>query len=542
MADVPDATAATDSPLPDPRTQSAPGAGASAAFFAAGSSGSAGSPDTAASPASAGGAVEKRGIEPVPEHERHGRIRELFPTWIAANISVLLLTMGAGLVVHNHLNLWQTLIVAGFASVLSFGLCGLLSLSGKWGGAPGAMLSRAVFGVRGNYFPGMILWVARFGWETLNAVTGAYAVLTVLHLLFGVHGNTALVIATLLAFVGCTFVVSGMGRKVLNVCNTWSTYLFGLFSILVLGYLVTTVDWGEILSRPAGDTALMLAGVGTIAAGGISWIPTGPDFARYLPRTASGGRVVATTVSGAGLVQVPMVLMGGVMAVGRPGLAATDDPVSFLGDVLPMWLAVPYLVTAVVGMLLINSLSMYSAGFTAQTMGVKLPRAWAVSINAGISLVGGLLLMLVAKSFYGSFVTFLTLLAVSFSAWVGVYAVDMVRRRRMATPYDPEGLMDTGRTSRYWYRGGFCWQAMTSWGLALLAGLGFTEVDWFTGPLAGTWIGRNGLGWAATVVLAAAVHAVLPTPHERAAEPHADAGAEAADAVRPGNTREGGAR
>ena len=100
---------------------------------------------------------------------------------------------------------------------------------------------------------------------------------------------------------------------------------------------------------------------------------------------------------------------------------------SFIGSMLPIWLAVPYLITALVGMVLINSLSMYSAGFTAQTIGVKLPRAMAVSINAVISLVGGLFMMLVAKDFFGPFISFLTLLAVSFSAWIGVFGVDMAR-------------------------------------------------------------------------------------------------------------------
>ncbi|WP_435857109.1 purine-cytosine permease family protein [Streptomyces mobaraensis] len=467
----------------------------------------------------AASAIETRGIEPVPDHERHGRVRELFPTWVAANISVLLLTMGAALIVFNSLNFWQVLIVAACAALVSFGLVGVLSVSGKWGGAPGAMLSRATFGVRGNLFPGAILWVARFGWETINAVTGAYAVLTVLDLVFGVKSNTALIVVTLLAFVACTFLVSGMGRKALNVCNTWSTYLFGVFSVLVLAYLIANIKWDEVFSKPAGTTAMMVAGIGTIAAGGISWVPTGPDFARYLPHSASGKKIVGTTISGAGLVMVPMVLMGAVMAVSTPDLANAADPVSFLGDILPTWLAVPYLITAIVGMLLINSLSMYSAGFTAQTMGVKLPRAMAVSINAVISLVGGLMLMLVAKSFLSSFITFLILLAVSFSAWIGVYAVDMFRRRSRAVRYDPEALMDTGRTSRYWYVGGFCWQAMTAWGVALLAGLSFTDCAWFTGPLATTFVGKYGLGWAATIVISAIVMAALPTPRENGTAP-----------------------
>ncbi|MCX4696808.1 cytosine permease [Streptomyces sp. NBC_01408] len=450
--------------------------------------------------------VETRGLEPVPDGERTGRVRELVPTWVAANISVLLLTMGAGLVIFNKLNIWQVLVVAVAAPVVSYGIVGLISIAGKRGGAPGMALSRAVFGQRGNLFPGALIWVARWGWETINAVSGAYAVLTVLDLLFGIKSNTTLIVITLLFFVGCTFVVSGLGINALRVCSKWSTYLFGAFSVLVLGYLVATTDWSAVFGKPAGSTAMMIAGIGTIAAGGISWVPSGPDFTRYLPRTASSKGLVGATIGGAGVVVLPMVLMGAVMAVGTPDLATAQDPVSFIGELLPTWIAVPYLLVALVGMLLINSMSMYSAGFTAQTLGIKVPRAWAVSVNAVISLVFGFLLMVVATSFFGSFISFLTLLAVAFSAWIGVFGVDMLRR----TSYDGPALLDTTRTSAYWYRGGYAWQAMTAWALALVVGLLFTSVDWFSGPLATTWIGENGLGWVAGIVTSGVLYAVLP--------------------------------
>ncbi|MFG3487513.1 cytosine permease [Streptomyces sp. NPDC047972] len=467
------------------------------------------------------GALETRGLEPVPDDERTGRVRELFPTWVAANISVLLLTMGAGLIVFNGLNFWQVLAVAVAAPVLSYGIVGLISIAGKRGGAPGMALSRAVFGQRGNLFPGALIWVARWGWETINAVTGAYAVLTVLDLLFGVRSNTVLIVVTLLLFVTCTFLVSGLGINALRVCSKWSTYLFGAFSVLVLVYLVANTDWSAVFAKPAGSTAMMIAGIGTIAAGGISWVPSGPDFTRYLPRTASSRAMVGSTVGGAGIVVLPMVLMGAVMAVSTPDLASAQDPVSFIGELLPMWISVPYLVIALIGMLLINSMSMYSAGFTAQTLGIKVSRAAAVSVNAVISLVFGFLLMVVATSFIGSFISFLTLLAVAFSAWIGVFGVDMLRRRS----YDATALMDTTRTSAYWYRGGFAWQAMTAWAVALLAGLLFTKVDWFSGPLASSWIGENGLGWAATIVVAGLLHAVLPrTPSAGSATPAEPAG------------------
>ncbi|MFC9339430.1 cytosine permease [Streptomyces sp. NPDC057020] len=467
------------------------------------------------------GAMETRGLEPVPDAERTGRVRELFPTWVAANISVLLLTMGAGLIVFNGLNFWQVLAVAVAAPVLSYGIVGLISIAGKRGGAPGMALSRAVFGQRGNLFPGALIWVARWGWETINAVTGAYAVLTVLDLLFDVKSNTFLIVVTLLLFVTCTFLVSGLGINALRVCSKWSTYVFGAFSVLVLVYLVANTDWSAVFDKPAGSTAMMVAGIGTIAAGGISWVPSGPDFTRYLPRTASSRAMVGSTVGGAGIVVLPMVLMGAVMAVSTPDLASAQDPVSFIGELLPMWISVPYLVIALLGMLLINSMSMYSAGFTAQTLGIKVSRAAAVSVNALISLVFGFLLMVVATSFIGSFISFLTLLAVAFSAWIGVFGVDMLRRRS----YDAVALMDTTRTSAYWYRGGFAWQAMTAWAVALVAGLLFTRVDWFSGPLASSWIGENGLGWAATIVVAGVLYAVLPrTPAQEPVEPAESAG------------------
>ncbi|QNS03877.1 cytosine permease [Streptomyces xanthii] len=462
------------------------------------------------------GALETRGIEPVPDAERTAKTRELFPTWVAANISVLLLTMGASLVVAYKLNFWQAVVVAIAAPVVSYGLVGLIGIAGKRGGAPGMALSRAVFGQRGNLLPGSLIWVARWGWETINAVTGAYAVLTVLDILFGIKQNNFLVIVTLLLFVVATFAISGLGINAVQKCNKYATYLFGVFSVLVLIYLIVDTDWSKVFHQPAGSTSLMVAGIGMIAAGGVSWIPTSPDFTRYLPRTASAAAIVRNSIGGAGIVVLPMVLMGAVMAVSTPDLASAADPVSFLGDFLPLWIAVPYLLIALVGMLLINAMSMYSAGFTAQTLGFKVPRHWAVSINALISLIFGAILMLVATSFMGSFIAFLSLLAVAFSAWVGVFGADMFTRKH----YDAAALIDTTRSSAYWYKGGFSPAAVIAWALGLVAGLLFTSSDWFSGPLASNnFLGEYGLGWVVTIVVSGLLYLVLPKPADTTTAP-----------------------
>jgi len=454
-------------------------------------------------------ALETHGLEPVPERERTARTGDLFPTWVAANISVLLLTVGAGLAVSYGLNFWQALAVGVTAPVVSYGLVGLVSLAGRRGGAPGMALSRAVFGQRGNLLPGALIWVARWGWETINAVTGAYALLTVLDIVFGVHGGTALIVVTLLLFVAATFAISGLGINAVRRCTRWASWLFGAFSVLVLARLAVRTDWGAVLGQDAGPTSAMITGIGLVAAGGISWVPSSPDFTRYLPATASSAAIVRNTVGGAGVVVLPLVLMGVVMASATPDLASAPDPVSFLGEVLPLWLAVPYLLIALVGTLLINSMSMYSAGFTAQTLGFRVPRHWAVSVNAVISLVLAGALMLAATSFLGTFVAFLSLLAVAFSAWAGVFGTDMLRR----TSYDGEALLDTTPAGAYWYRHGFSPAAVTAWAAGLGAGLLFTRSDWFTGPLASNNpIGAYGCGWAATITVSGLLYAALPKP------------------------------
>lgn len=106
-------------------------------------------------------------------------------------MTVLLLTVGAGLIVFGGLNPCQVALVAVMAPVIGYGMVGAVSIAGPRGGAPGLALSRAVFGQRGNLLPGALIWVARWGWETVNAVTGAYGLLAACDLLFSVRADAS---------------------------------------------------------------------------------------------------------------------------------------------------------------------------------------------------------------------------------------------------------------------------------------------------------------------------------------------------------------
>jgi len=459
-------------------------------------------------------ALETRGIEPVPVDERHGRPAQLFWVWFAANISILGLPLGATLVALG-LTVWQAVIVAAIGSVGSFAIVGAVSIAGRRGGAPGLTLSRAVFGARGNIGPTAVSLISRLGWETVNTTTAAFALLSLCTILFGASPAAAdhpvLTIACIAVFVLLTVVVSGLGHAVLVSVQRWATWVFGALNIVVGAFLVATVDWAAVGAATPAPVGTMIAGVGIIAAGtGIGWANASADVSRYQAPGVPAGSLVLSAAAGAGIPLVLLISLGSMLAAGDPALADAGDPVAAIRAMLPTWMAVPYLVAAFGGLLLSNHLSVYSAGLTTLTLGLRMPRVYAVVVDVVVTFVGAIYFILVADDFYGPFIAFISLLAVPITAWVGVFATDMLHRHH----YAPAALMDVRRTSAYWYRGGIEWRAVTAWAAAIVTGYLFvtagpSDAPWFSGPLAGSWLGENGLGWVITFVVAAGLYGAL---------------------------------
>ena len=113
--------------------------------------------------------VESRGLDPVPDKDRHGRPAELFWVWFAANLGIIGIVYGA-IIASLGLDLWQGTVVAIVGSALSFLLVGVLGVAGKRAGLPMLVLSRLPFGRSGNIGPAAVSWVSLVGWETVTAV------------------------------------------------------------------------------------------------------------------------------------------------------------------------------------------------------------------------------------------------------------------------------------------------------------------------------------------------------------------------------------
>src|SRR5215469_16436070 len=443
-------------------------------------------------------AVELRGIEPVPDQDRHGRPFELFWIWFAANIGILGIVYGAILSAAG-LNLWQSALVAFTGSAGSFLLVGVLSVAGKWGGAPGLTLSRAPFGVRGNLGPTLLSWLSLVGWETISVITAAYALLG----LFAILGLPPNRIWTVVSLILIALLVVGaglLGHATLVWIQRAATWIFGLLTLVIVIFLIGKTNWALVARAAPGPwDSGVLATFSIIAAGtGISWINAGADYARYLPRRFRARGIIFWTTFGSTVPLFVLIMVGVLLSSRVGGLASSANPVQDIGNALPSWMAIPYLLTAIGGLIAAADLSIYSSGLNLLAMGFKLARYKTVILDGILMIAGSVLVMLVAQSFFAPFESFLQLLADGLAAWGAIFLIDMLLRRG----YDMGGLRDGGRHSVYYYTGGIHLPAVIAWVLGILVGLLFTASPWFTGPFAKGVFAQSSLGYILGFVVA----------------------------------------
>ena len=449
--------------------------------------------------------IELRGIEPVSDQDRHGRPFELFWVWFAANIGILGIVYGAILSAAG-LNLWQSALVALSGSAGSFLLVGALSVAGKWGGAPSLTLSRAPFGIRGNLGPTLLSWLSLVGWETISVITAAYALLGLLAIL-GLRSDTLWTVISLVAISLLVVAAGLLGHATLVWIQRAASWVFGLLTLLIVVFLIAKTNWTVIFAtRPGPWDSGVLATFSIIAAGtGIGWMNAGADYARYLPRHFGSSGIIFWTTFGSTVPLFVLIMVGALLSSSVGGLASATNPVQAIGTALPSWMAIPYLLTAIGGLIAAADLSIYSSGLNLLALGLKVARYKTVLLDGCLMIAGSAMVLLVAQNFFAPFESFLQLLADGLMAWGAVFLVDMLLRRG----YDSQGLLDPGRSGRYYYAGGVHWPALLAWLVGIGVGLAFTSSPWFTGPFARGIFAASSLGYLLGFVVAGVMYWLL---------------------------------
>ena len=411
--------------------------------------------------------IERAGIEIIPESQRTAKPRDLFWPWFAANVSVFGMSYGS-FVLGFGISFWQATLVSIVGIVVSFLLCGLIAIAGKRGSAPTMVLSRAAFGVHGQKVPGIVSWLTSIGWETFLAIMAVLATATVITQLGGPGDSVALKIIATVVVAALIVAASVLGYHTIMKMQSVLTWVTGAVTILYVILASSRVDMRAVLSIPDGSIGAVIGALVMVMTGfGLGWINIAADWSRYQKRTASDGAIVFWNTFGGAIAPVILVVFGLLLGGSDPQLmeAVGADPIGALAAILPMWVLVPFLLTAVLALVSGAVLGIYSSGLTLISLGIRIPRPAAAGIDGIILTLGTIYVVFFAADFLGPFQSFLITLGVPLAAWAGILIADILRRRR---DYDEAALFDPN--GRY---GAWDWTSIGTMAVASIIGWGF---------------------------------------------------------------------
>ncbi|MEV0639737.1 cytosine permease [Streptomyces sp. NPDC050619] len=461
-------------------------------------------PATATSPPDSGGdlpgRVEARGIDHIPDAERHGRPRELFWVWFAAQITYLYFILG-GVILLLGLTVWQSVLVIVVGNLYWAGV-GALAISGPPSGTPSVVVTRAMYGVRGNRpLSAGIGWLVAIAYEAVNLALGALAGFALAdHLGLTVSGPVK--VAVLLVTAVLTFSVSVYGHATIVRISPYCTAVLALVMVLLAVFVLRETDTGYVPEAPlhGGDLlATLSVGVAIIAAVPLSWA-NGADYARYLPRTVSLPRVLTYTALGGFLPAVGLGVLG-VLAGTRIDMA---DPQTNLAEIVPGWFYPLFLFVIVFSSITNNILTAYSSGLCLQSMGLRVSRARSVFLDAALSMALAAYALFV-HDFTDSLSRALEVTVAVLAPSMALYVADIVLRRNR---YDGVALHDETPTGRFWYRGGFNLAGTAALAVGTFGTLLCVNTTDFQGPLSGALAGGD-VSFLVGPVLTVAVYAAL---------------------------------
>lgn len=411
--------------------------------------------------------IEHTGIEIVPESERTAKPRDLFWPWFAANVSVFGMSYGS-FVLGFGISFWQATVVSIVGIVVSFLLCGLIAIAGKRGSAPTMVLSRAAFGVHGQKVPGIVSWLTSIGWETFLAIMAVLATATVITQLGGDGESIALRIIATVIVAALIVAASVLGYHTIMKLQSLLTWVTGAVTILYIILAIPHIDLAAVASLPSGSMGQVIGALVMVMTGfGLGWINIAADWSRYQKRTASDSAIVAWNTIGGAAAPVILVIFGLLLAGSDPALAAeiSFDPIGALAKLLPVWVLVPFLLTAVLALVSGAVLGIYSSGLTLISLGIRIARPAAAGIDGLILTLGTIWVVFVSDDFLGPFQSFLITLGVPLAAWAGILIADILRRRK---DYDENALFDA--RGRY---GSWDWVSIGTMVVASIIGWGF---------------------------------------------------------------------
>ena len=316
--------------------------------------------------------------EPVPEQGRTLRLDRVFWSHFSPNLGPGGWVTGV-LLVHLGLD-----VRTGLLAILVGNLLGALPVAfaaaiGPVTGLPQMESARGVLGNRGVRLPAALNWLYCVGWDAVNNVPAATALVALL-----LAGGIAIPFApALAALAACQTVASVFGHDVVQAVQKYlGATLLVLFAGIGLLSLLHAAGAGAAAAPHAATAASLVLAVAIIGSFNLSWATYSSDYTRCLPRATPPAAVVWRVAAGLLGSAIPFQVLGlltaGSMGDGTPeavigGLERAAGP---LGPLALLAVAL----SSITG----NSVNDNTASYSLISAGLRVPRVAAVVATAAL--------------------------------------------------------------------------------------------------------------------------------------------------------------
>lgn len=452
------------------------------------------------------GRIETRGIDYIPEHERHSRPMNLFWVWVGTQMSFGIMVVG-WLPVAFGLGWWSsvTAITAGLA--VGSLLYAPFSLLGPRTGTNSAVSSGAHFGLVGRLVGSLQAMFIALGFVALTIWTGGDAIVSGLARLIATPDDTAMRIVVY-GLLGATVIaIAVYGHATVLVAQKFLVPTIGL--VMVAGVFA---KFGDFDSHYQGGNYLLGSFWPTWALSAttalslpISYSPFANDFARYVSRREYSNGAVATAAGVGMFVGCWLTLVFAAYMATMFKDVSTPFVIGLV-DISPNWYVLLILLIGLLGSFAQGALGLYGTGLDMSSIIPRLKRVPATLVIASIALalvyIGGLVFNAV-----DTVSAFLTILNVVCAPWMLITLVGLYHCRGRYHPYDLQLFNMGQKGGAYWYWQGLNLRAFVAFIPAVIVGLLFVNTSIYTGPLANA-AGGVDLSFISAAVIAVVIYAI----------------------------------
>jgi purine-cytosine permease-like protein len=427
------------------------------------------------------GKVEARGIDYVPESERHSNPRNLAWAMFGPQFGFGNMVFGS-LGIAFGLSWWSTFTAVTVGVILGSLIFTGVSIQSPKTGTNNAVSSGAFFGVSGRYLGSLISLFIGLSFFAILVWTSGQTIIEVFHRIFGSGtGNVALSIAMVVVCL-ISFVLAIYGHATLVASFKFIAIAsagVSILAVIVLSNKFHNVHGGEYLLGKYWPTWALTA---VLAASlPVSWGPFIGDYGRYVP-----SKTKATTCAWYAFIGIFAGCWISELIGAYVQTTITDPATPFaigFPQVAPLWLAI-LLMLAPGGLANIESaaMSVYNCALDVHAVIWRLTRAQLTFAMSVIGLATAFI-ALIAFNAISSIEAFATIMLVTCTPWMMIMTVGHLMRRGRYEPMDLQAFTDQAKKGVYWFSGGFNIKALISWAVATGVGLLFSSTTIITGPL-----------------------------------------------------------